>query len=119
MNRRPVFFFVSVSLFFIVSGFFVTCTAQNPSPPKPSLTLFPETNYQGSPNHLSKSMSDLHGMKVKSVKLDYGMWTLCDKRHYKGRCVSVGGSTPDIAEPGYNLNVVSVKVVGPPPKHHP
>jgi hypothetical protein len=60
----------------------------------PKITLFEDTLMRGARLDIERTTLDLARLKfddrASSVKIEHGVWTLCQKPYFEGRCVTVG-----------------------------
>jgi hypothetical protein len=87
------------------------------------IVLFDEPRYRGQNENYDRSTPDLYGMngRAESVTVGGGTWQLCDNTNYRGMCIQVSQSVPDLASFSMRNKVRSVREIGsaPPPPEPP
>jgi len=76
------------------------------------IVLFDRTNYRGNPTNYNGPSPNLSG-RAQSVTIGRGVWELCDGRNYRGRCVTLDQSVPDLRTYNLRNQVYSVRPVEP------
>jgi hypothetical protein len=80
-----------------------------------SIVLYDESSYRGSPRNYSEAASRLTG-HVRSVTIGGGVWELCVKWNFEGRCITLDRSVPDLGTYGMRDRVASVRPVNRQPR---
>jgi len=85
-----------------------------PPPMRPRLVLFDDTGFRGHSAVVTNMTSGLHvlGNRVRSAKVYGGAWELCDGDRFRGRCVTVTDSVPDLDRIGLRDRVSSARPAG-------
>ncbi len=82
-------------------------------PPAPSLelVLYDYTQFGGSSFPITGAMSQLPGFanRAESLRLNGGLWELCERAGFRGRCVTVSGNVADLGALGFRNRVASVR----------
>jgi hypothetical protein len=77
------------------------------------LVLFGGYGYRGQAFPTSGDVSNLGGTnfndRAQSVRINSGVWQLCENANFGGRCVTLSRSEPDLARLGLNGAVSSVR----------
>ena len=76
------------------------------------IVLFDRTTYRGNPRNFSTATSDVGTIgdrRVRSVTIGSGVWDVCENPNFRGRCVTLRRSTPDLGA----LNLRTVRSVRP------
>ena len=75
------------------------------------LVLFDGTSYRGSPVTFDKAVPDLGTLarRVESVRIEHGVWELCEGPNFTGRCVTLDRSAPDLSPQGLRHRVGSIR----------
>ena len=78
------------------------------------LVLFNDVGFRGGSFVVDNTTPMLRalGNRARSVKAYGGAWELCDGDQFKGRCVVITGSEPDLGRVGLRDKVSSVRPVG-------
>jgi len=86
-----------------------------PLPPiRPRLVLFDDTGFRGHSFVVIDMTPALRalGNRARSAKVYGGVWELCDGDQFRGRCVTVTDSLPDLGRVGLRDKVSSARPVG-------
>lgn len=77
------------------------------------ITLFRETSFSGRSRVLTTDVPDLNlmgfGNVTSSVVVQGGVWQLCDRPNYRGYCVIIDRSQPNLWAYGFNDRAESVR----------
>jgi len=77
------------------------------------LILFGNYNYRGEAYPTSGDVSNLGGTRfndrAQSVRIDRGVWQLCENANFGGRCITLDRSVTDLGRFGMNSTVSSVR----------
>jgi hypothetical protein len=95
----------------------------------PTLTLFESRDLQGGAfelDHPDRSLSETGG-RGRSLSARGGLWEICDRPDFGGRCVTVSGDVPDLRPYGMSNRIASARPVHresgweppPPPRFEP
>jgi len=84
-----------------------------PPPMRSRLVLFDDTGFRGRSFAVSDPAPALHalGNRARSAKVYGGAWEVCDGDQFRGRCVTVNGSVPDLGRIGLRDKVSSARPV--------
>ena len=108
------------SLVFATVAFAGSASAQGrPIRPAPVekgryIVVYNQTNYHGSPRRFTGAVSNLGSRKVRSVTIGKGRWEICTDRNYRGDCVTLDQSVPDLSTEGFAGYVKSIRPAGAP-----
>lgn len=82
-------------------------------PPTPSLelVLYENMRFGGRPFPVTGAMSTLPGFnnRAESLRVNGGLWELCERPGFRGRCVTVSGNVGDLGALGLRNKVASVR----------
>jgi hypothetical protein len=92
----------------------VTQSGWNPGPPTTGdrLLLYEDRNYNGQYFSIERNQSSLQDFanRAQSVRVvGNGVWELCDRSQFEGRCVTVSSDVQDLGRLGMRNRVVSVR----------
>ncbi len=82
------------------------------SPPKPSLSLYPERFYRGPPMLLTSPIDRIAMEEVPRSIKTVGRWQICSQPQLRGDCIEVEGNYPVEAGLGVKFAVLSARPVG-------
>ncbi len=73
------------------------------------IVVYTQTNYHGSPRRFTGAVPNLRSRKVRSVTIGKGSWEICTDRNYRGDCVTLDQSVPDLSTEGFAGYVKSLR----------
>lgn len=87
-----------------------------PEPPRGDwyIVLYDKTDYRGHQENYKGPVSDLYGSsrRAQSVTIGRGVWQLCDRPNFSGRCVTLNESSPDLTAFAMRNRVTSLRPFG-------
>jgi Beta/Gamma crystallin len=78
------------------------------------IVVYNQTNYRGNPRRYTGAVSNLGSRKVRSVTIGKGSWEICTDRNFRGDCVTLDQSVPDLSTEGFAGYVKSLRPARPP-----
>ena len=77
------------------------------------LVFYDRPNFRGDARNVTNSAANLGAMgdRVRSVRVDGGMWELCEGEYRNARCVTVSDDVSDLRSLGFRNGVASVREV--------
>ncbi len=84
-----------------------------PAPMRARLVLFDDTGFRGRSFVVTDATAALRafGDRARSAKIYGGAWELCDSDRFRGRCVMLSESAPDLGRVGLGERVSSARPV--------
>ena len=91
-----------------------------PRPTRPTLppqgesyiVLYDQPMYRGNPMNYNGPVSNLAGFRAGSVTIGRGVWEVCESPNFRGRCITLDRSVPDLNAYGMRNRVASVRPSG-------
>jgi hypothetical protein len=91
-----------------------------PRPTRPTLppqgesyiVLYDQPMYRGNPMNYNGPVSNLAGFRAGSVTIGRGVWEVCEGPNFRGRCITLDRSVPDLNAYGMRNRVASVRPSG-------
>ena len=77
------------------------------------IVVYSQTNYHGNPRRFTGAVPNLGSRKVRSVTIGKGRWEICTDRNFRGDCVTLDQSVPDLSTEGFAGYVKSIRPAGP------
>jgi hypothetical protein len=85
-----------------------------PRPPSQGdyIVLYDQPMYRGNPMNYNGPVSNLAGFRAGSVTIGRGVWEVCEGPNFRGRCITLDRSVPDLNAYGMRNRVASVRPSG-------
>lgn len=77
-----------------------------------TITLFERPNFRGRPVNFRGAMANL-GVAAESVTIGRGVWEICDRTNFRGHCVILENSAPDLRVHNFRGRIASLRPVDP------
>lgn len=74
------------------------------------IVLFGQPNYRGRPSNYTGPVPNI-SRRVQSVTIGRGVWELCERTNYRGRCIILNNSVPDLRVHELRGRVASLRPV--------
>ncbi|NML60920.1 hypothetical protein HHL21_07435 [Massilia sp. RP-1-19] len=74
------------------------------------IVLFDQPNYRGRPSNFKGPVPNV-ARRVQSVTIGRGVWELCERPNYRGRCIILNNSVPDLRVHNLRGRVASLRPV--------
>lgn len=75
-----------------------------------SVVLYDQPNYRGRAVNVRRAVPNI-SRRVRSVTIGRGVWEVCDRANYKGRCKTLDNSVPDVRVLNLRGRIVSLRPV--------
>jgi hypothetical protein len=77
-----------------------------------AVAVFEQTNYRGSPVTVASGVPQVGSNQwLRSITIEKGLWEICDRPDYSGRCMTLTQSVPDFYLHGFRGRVRSLRPV--------
>jgi hypothetical protein len=76
------------------------------------LVLFDNRGFGGQSRTVERDASILSGFgnRAESLRVFGGMWDICDRPNFEGRCITVSGDMQDLSPIGFSNQIQSVRL---------
>lgn len=96
-------------------------STENPPPPefeRPRLILHSRPNFRGDARELTEAHGEISDFndRAESATVEGGAWEVCEHARFRGRCVTLRDSVPDLSVYGLRDAVTSARPVSDPPR---
>ena len=71
--------------------------------------VYSQPNYKGNPHRYRAAVPNLGSRHVRSLTIGKGRWEICTDRNFKGDCIVLDQSVPDLSTEGFAGFVKSLR----------
>lgn len=82
---------------------------------RPLIILYQHVDFQGRQQAVDRDIRDFESIRfnddVSSIRVQSGVWEVCEHADFRGRCITLGRDNPNLVPDGLNDRISSVRLV--------